>query len=576
MTFKQILGFAKERKFEIIFSLILLLGIFVRVYHFGDWLHFETDQADDYFITSPAIANGIGDLKLLGPRAGAEELRIGPAYYYLEYIGGKVFGNSPFGHAMPNLLLSIVAMPLFYFFVKRYFTQKMSLLLLALYATSFYLIQYARFSWNPNVLPFFVLATFYFLLISISEKEKNRKIFFVASLFFLAITSQLHFNGLFIIVPTYIIFLIIKRPTFSWKTWIAAIIFCFIAYSPVILHEIKYDFSNSKLFFTKISTESKFKTTIILEKIIQNDYYNAGEFFLILTSKDIINSSRPEGYSPKLFCKTCSDDRPWRIMALTFYFISIVLLISNILKEKNRSRKDFLILSTLWLLIGSAYLTSLTIKKLYIYPRFYLVMAPLTFIFIGFVFEKIKFKKAHLTKFSIIFMFALIISFNSAKIFDSFKQLKNSETRFVHVETEDVFPNYYRVPMYVHMDILNYIEEKVPDKNAKIFVKTESEYFPTYWILLNQKGYKFFGLFDLENPYADGSYFSIQFTDNDEKNNPARFSKLFNTIETKDFGSLKMIYLKPKTGIKYDASQELHQLNQEKSAERMHSWNQLF
>ena len=582
MTPKKILDLTKKKWFLIVIVFIILAGSFLRIYHFNDWIHFETDQTDDYLITSPAIQNGIENLKLLGPRAGAEELRIGPAYYYIEYLGGKIFGNTPQGHATPNLILAIAAMPLFFVFARLYFSRIISASLLVLYATSFYLIQYARFSWNPNVLPFFILATFYLLLRSISPEEKKRDVFFISSLTILSIISQLHFNGLFIIVPAYVIFLLIKRPHFPIKTWAYAVLFSILIYSPVILHELKYDFSNSKLLIEKISGNSKEKEESeeknISEKIVQNLRYNSGEFFLILTGEDRINTSRPNGYSLGILCNTCKEDRIWRLSALFLYITSIFLLGWNIKKEKDKERKDFLILSALWLSIGSAYFISLTLNKLYIYPRFYLVLAPLAFILLGLIFEKIIFRKKLTNTVLIITITLLIVIINSTKISDSFWQLKNSQQVAVKIETEDVFPNYYRTPLFIHQKISDYIEQQAPNKNTKIFISSESEYEPTYWIILQNKGYDYFEEFNNEKPRENGEYFSIQLSANKKKNDSEKFSDFFDVIEIKDFGIMKVTHLKPKIAIEDDANIKttMQKRSQLSAIEKMHSWKDLF
>ncbi|MDD2766397.1 MAG: glycosyltransferase family 39 protein [Candidatus Moranbacteria bacterium] len=576
MTSKEIIEFGKKRKFHIALIIIFGIGFFLRTYHFGDWLHFETDQVDDFLITSPAVQSGIGNLKLLGPRAGAEELRIGPAYYYIEYLGGRIFANTPSGHAMPNLILALASLPLFFVFARIYFSHLISLSLLALYSTSFYMIQYARFSWNPNVLPFFILAMFYLLLRSISVEEKNRNIFFILSLVLLSIISQLHFNGLFIIVPTYILFLLIKRPHFPLRTVIYAILFSVLIYSPLIVHEIKYDWSNSKLFIEKISGSSKEKKNIS-EKIVQNFRYNSGEFFLILTGEDRINTSRPNGYSLGLFCKTCKEDFFWRLSALLFYMISILLIVWNFFIKKRSIQKDFLIISGLWLFIGSLYFISLTLKKLYIYPRFYLVLAPLAFIFLGLIFEQINFKKKILNGALVIIATLLIVGINLTKISDSFLQLNNSEEIMIEVETEDVFPNYYRTPFFIHQKITDYIEQKVPNKDAKIFISSESEYEPTYWIFLQGKGYDYLNKFDKKQLSRDGEYFSIQMSTDKKKNDLSQFIDLFDVMEIKSFGIMNVIYLKPKINILYsiDSKIEAQKTRQAETIRNMHSWKDL-
>ena len=101
----------QARKYEIIaLCAIIAIGIFFRTYHFSDWLLFEIDQSYDTRIVSRAVENGIEHLPLLGPTAGGgRALRLGPAFYYMEYASALVFGDTPTGHAMLVLILSILS-----------------------------------------------------------------------------------------------------------------------------------------------------------------------------------------------------------------------------------------------------------------------------------------------------------------------------------------------------------------------------------------------------------------------------------------------------------------------------------
>jgi len=145
------------------FFLALAAGIFFRTYHFSDWLHFELDQARDAGLVSEAAEGGISELPLLGPRAQGTFLRLGPAFYYLSYLSAKIFGNSPAGIARGIWTLSILALPLLYLYLRRYFNEKITLALAALASVSVFLVVYSRFAWNPNALVFFVPLSFYAL-----------------------------------------------------------------------------------------------------------------------------------------------------------------------------------------------------------------------------------------------------------------------------------------------------------------------------------------------------------------------------------------------------------------------------
>jgi len=138
----------KTAKTVIVFGLICFFTIFLRVYHFSDWLRFNSDQARDAGIVRDMIENN--NVPLLGPIAGGTLFQLGPAFYYFQFVGAKLFGVMPDKMAYGDLLFGILSVPLAFFLFLRYFKKNTSLMLAALYATSFFAVQYSRFAWNPN------------------------------------------------------------------------------------------------------------------------------------------------------------------------------------------------------------------------------------------------------------------------------------------------------------------------------------------------------------------------------------------------------------------------------------------
>lgn len=209
--------------------LIIAGAIWVRTYQHHDWLFFKWDQARDASLLKPAIENGAENLPLLGPRAtkvstetgGTDFLRLGPAYYYMQWTSGAIFkSSSPDVFAYPDLLFSILVIPLFYLFLRLYFKPVPALLATLLYSFSFLIIQYSRFSWNPNSVPFFMLLTIYALLRFSSvddahvrhlQENKNlwKKIGWIALwAFAFAVASQLHFYAAFALIAISVVFIV--------------------------------------------------------------------------------------------------------------------------------------------------------------------------------------------------------------------------------------------------------------------------------------------------------------------------------------------------------------------------------
>lgn len=167
----------KHRKRELFFlGVILGVGIFLRTYHFHDWLEFRGDQVRDAYLVSDVVA-GRTSWPLLGPFLSSgvteeEAFHVGPIYYYFQIISAKLFGDSPDVLAYPDVLFAILSIPLLYLFLRSYFGKGLSLGLAGLYAISTYIIHYSRYAWSCNPIPFFALLL---LLSAFRISERNEK-----------------------------------------------------------------------------------------------------------------------------------------------------------------------------------------------------------------------------------------------------------------------------------------------------------------------------------------------------------------------------------------------------------------
>lgn len=171
--------------------LILVIGIFLRTYNFRDWLPFNPDQARDTKIANDWTTGKTG-APLLGPKAGGTEFHMGPIFYYFEFASAKLFGGAPDKMAYPDLFFSLLAIPLFFLLLRKYFSVTISLTLTFLFSISFFVVQYSRFSWNPNQIPFFTLLLFWSILQLLDEKAGRKLVWSVLLAVAAAVLIQLH------------------------------------------------------------------------------------------------------------------------------------------------------------------------------------------------------------------------------------------------------------------------------------------------------------------------------------------------------------------------------------------------
>jgi len=237
---------------------ILAVGIFVRTYNLHNWLHFGSDQERDAYLVENVV-NGTTPWPLLGMEAGNTRFKLGPMHYYFQIVSAKIFGTDPSAMAYPDALFSILALPVFYFLVRRYFRRNMSLALTGLYTVSFYVVEYSRFAWNPNAVPFFTFVFLLSMLKLLEEREKTRWIWVGVLSISIGVGVQLHALLLLLLpVVSCIVFtfLLIKDRN-VWRKLAVVIIIALILNIPPIWGDIQARGENSSLFLSAFSDRSQ-------------------------------------------------------------------------------------------------------------------------------------------------------------------------------------------------------------------------------------------------------------------------------------------------------------------------------
>jgi hypothetical protein len=470
-----------KKKFivPLIIILIMIASFAIRFHNFDEWLYFKMDQARDAFTIAKAVENGPLELPLLGARAGATEvtygfLNLGPIFYYFQYLSGIIFNStSPEVFAYPDLFFSVAVLPLLYVFCRIYFQRHISILIVLMYAFSFLVIQYSRFAWNPNSLPFFTILSFLALLKFLSpEKEKHRKWWIMLWSVGLAIGSQLHFVGFFSLVG--VSGLLIAYHFNLWKkrevgnvfrkksarkiglySGLALAVFLFF-YTPVIISDVMKNGENAKNFVQAISSKPSEKSFV--DKFSKNISQQVRYQTLVLTSF--------------VYPKKINLKNSFLIIFTAFTFLAgICLAIKNIRKSTDESRKNFLALLLLWF---SVYFILCVPLAYSIRPRFFIFTFALPFIFLGLLFEFLdkKFLKRGWLAISILTVFVLFS--NASGTLAWFKEQADSQEKHLSVKRTLILKNKDGVTLGQLERAADYIfERRVGDSRIYFYVKPE-------------------------------------------------------------------------------------------------------
>ena len=246
-----------NKKLNIIAIFIILLSIIVNVYtslsiipyrstvddfqHFYDMHRWYEKQIIPYTGTRFKISDTYKD-EFITPRVP------GGIYYITYTLSYKIANENLYIAKIINYIfcLSIILIFLFWFF-KRFgliITSFMSVLVLC----NGYLIRALTNFWNPNLTLIFSFIFFIFLFEYICGDDKLKTKLSAVFIFpALAIMAQAHFSVFFSIVPTIIIYLIIKyKKTFKYLPYFAIGVFIsFLLYLPYLVYEIKNNFHNT-------------------------------------------------------------------------------------------------------------------------------------------------------------------------------------------------------------------------------------------------------------------------------------------------------------------------------------------
>lgn len=496
-------------------------AVFVRVYKFEDWLLFKADQVRDATLAMEAFNKGPGELPLLGPRAAGTYLRLGPVFYYMQYGSAKLFNSlEPHVLAYPDLIFSILAIPLLFYFLKHFFSRRDSLIITLLYSFSYILIQYSRYAWNPNSITFWGLLFVTSLYKTSQEKNKKKAGFWLlVSALAYAIVSQLHFVALVGYPVVAFLFWILFFPKkINWKYWVGAVLIVVFFYIPVIL--------------SNLNTGGDYVDQFVYALTAKND---SGEVNLYKDwqkiSTSFTNFVTSVGHKDSVISV-------W--LGTLLILIGIFSAIFYSFRDKKNRRFAYLILVWFAVFILILLKTDNSMK-----PRFFMPIASIPFIFMGFSYLLIK--KIKLKTFNplalLVVVAILLLNFNGLKTVADYFESQNKESigRTIFIEQDDA------KVLKKHLEASEYMARIAEKNNKMVCFSTSAVYERTYEYLFEVyfPNIKYDRISKSFKDKEKCQYFSIITTGN-EKKISNDYKGYFNFIHSKSFGRLEVWELEAK------------------------------
>lgn len=371
----KIFSFVQYHRVALILILVILVGAMLRLTHFHAWLRFNDDQVRDALIVERMIESH--EFPLLGPKAGGTGFNLGPAFYYVEYVSAFVFGDRPESLAYPIVLLSILSLPLFFLLFRQYFDVRITILLTALFACSFFAVKYSRFAWNPNLIPFFLLAFFFLLLDMLNRRDQEH--LGRSALLGIVIGIGIQFHTLllllFPLVSVGVFLFLFAKGVRWWKSVAFIATLVALLNAPFLVSEYRSGGENMRAFFRGAEHKTDEDTSLLETVKTGVKCYTQGNVAILSSLGDL------DG------CKviTKSDRKSWVSMArgyagYVFFGASVILLLFVFRKESDLKRRNFLGLSIAYLLVSFAVFFPLSEE---VSLRFFLALILFPFLFLG-------------------------------------------------------------------------------------------------------------------------------------------------------------------------------------------------
>lgn len=232
----------------LLLAVILLAGLFLRVYNIGNTLGFYFDQGRDAL----AIWNlwHKADIFLLGPTTGIAGIFRGPFYYYLIAPFYLIGGGNPVWPSVFLSLTTVAASFLAFFLGRKIHSDAAGIIAAYITSFSFNIVMASR--WLSNPTPMLLLSMLLVLFMLLVTEGKKKAWYGISLVLGLSLFSFGSASEVFYFVAV-AIFAIWQRKNFPNKRQLLISIgLFFLTIAPLIIFDFKNDFlifENIKKFF---------------------------------------------------------------------------------------------------------------------------------------------------------------------------------------------------------------------------------------------------------------------------------------------------------------------------------------
>jgi len=229
--------------------LIFFLALILRLYSLPGLTAFNRDQARDLIFILEHLKNS--QPILLGPKASMADFFLGPFYYQLIAPIVAIFPQSPLVPAVLVAFLDSATVLVILLIFHQFFSFFPGIIAAILYATSPLAIQFGRFAWNPNPIPFF---TSLFLFFSLKFLKTNSLLDYLLTCLFCALAIHLHYQAAILLLFLAFISIVSLIKKFDLEKIFLGGLVGLVTFLPWFFYDLTHNFFNLRniySFFTR-------------------------------------------------------------------------------------------------------------------------------------------------------------------------------------------------------------------------------------------------------------------------------------------------------------------------------------
>ena len=242
-----------NKKLLIILSIIVvIIGISLRLYIYNKTItgypprldeQYQFYQTEKYFNEKKFPIEGVF---LNSPETydSEENARIPGGYFYISYIVKYILGSRTYeGARFINLIISILVSIIFFIWVYKRFGLTTFSIIIILMSVNLYFLKAGNDIYNPHP-P--LIFSFIFLPMLYEYLYNDKKFIYAVFLFpILALSAQCHFSNFFSLIPSLIVFLILRWKKDTKKNIVPlaiGVFISFLTYLPYLIYQFQHKF----------------------------------------------------------------------------------------------------------------------------------------------------------------------------------------------------------------------------------------------------------------------------------------------------------------------------------------------